>query len=69
MTEHDRALEERLKASRTVPGTQKLHCFVLISNNTVEVKSFSSRVNLELKRLHWLQAVLIPCFGTVVVIE
>ena len=43
--EHDREtslLEEWLKASRTVPGNQKLHCFVPISNNTVEVKSFSS---------------------------
>eukprot|EP00731_Ephydatia_muelleri_P003574 Em0001g3574a len=42
--EHDREaslLEERLKASRTVPGTQKLHSFVPLSNNTVEVKSFS----------------------------
>eukprot|EP00731_Ephydatia_muelleri_P034712 Em0073g9a len=43
--EHDREaslLEERLKASRTVPGTQKLHSFVPLSNNTVEVKSFSN---------------------------
>ena len=35
-------LEERLARSRTVAGTQKLHCFTPVSANTVEVKLFSS---------------------------
>ena len=35
-------LEERLARSRTVAGTQKLHCFIPVSANTVEVKLFSS---------------------------
>ena len=35
-------LEEWLARSRTVAGTQKLHCFIPVSANTVEVKLFSS---------------------------
>ena len=35
-------LDGRLARSRTVPGTQKLHCFIPISPNTLEVKLFSS---------------------------
>ena len=35
-------LEERLARSRTVAGTQKLHCFIPVSANAVEVKLFSS---------------------------
>ena len=35
-------LDGRLARSRTVPGTQKLHCFISISPNTLEVKLFSS---------------------------
>eukprot|EP00731_Ephydatia_muelleri_P023095 Em0015g678a len=43
--EHDlleaKELEQRLARSRTVPGTQKLHCFIPTSAHTVEVKLFS----------------------------
>ncbi|KAL5509652.1 hypothetical protein EMCRGX_G005052 [Ephydatia muelleri] len=35
-------LDRRLARSRTVPGTQKHHCFIPISPNTLEVKLFSS---------------------------
>eukprot|EP00731_Ephydatia_muelleri_P035604 Em0140g7a len=34
-------LEERLARSRTVAGTQKLHCSIPVPANTVEVKLFS----------------------------
>ena len=40
--EHQQETEERLARSRTVAGTQKLHCFIPVSANTVEVKLFSS---------------------------
>ena len=40
---HQEAKElERLAKSRTVLGTQKLHCFIPVLANTVEVKQFSS---------------------------
>ena len=35
-------LEERLKVSRTISGTQKLHCFIPLSNTKILTKSFSS---------------------------
>lgn len=35
-------LDDRLKNSKTVPGTHQLHSIVPISTNTVEVRSFSS---------------------------
>ena len=47
LKEHDeeaKILEDRLSRSRTVPGTQKLHCFIPVSTNTVEVKLYSSSV-------------------------
>ena len=34
-------LEERLKVSRTISGTQKLHCFIPLSNTKILTKSFS----------------------------
>ena len=34
-------LEERLK-SRTIPGTQKLHCFIPLSNTKILTKMFSN---------------------------
>lgn len=35
-------LEERMKRARTVPGTQKLHSFVPLSTEAVEVRRFSA---------------------------
>ena len=35
-------LEERLKISRTIPGTQKLHCFIPLSNAKILTKMFSN---------------------------
>ena len=35
-------LEERLKISRTIPGTQKLHCFKSLSNTKILTRSFSN---------------------------
>ena len=35
-------LEERFQASRTIPGTRKLHSFLPISDNTVHVRPFSA---------------------------
>ena len=35
-------LEERLKISRTIPGTQKLHCFIPQSNAKILTKMFSN---------------------------
>ena len=35
-------LEERLKISRTIPGTQKLHCFIPLSNAKILTKIFSN---------------------------
>ena len=43
LKEHDeeaKILEDRLSRSRTVPGTQKLHCFITVSTKTVEVKLY-----------------------------
>ena len=41
--EHEaRLLDDRMKSSKTVPGTHQLHSFIPISANTVEVKSFSN---------------------------
>ena len=31
-------LEERLKISRTIPGAQKLHCIILLSNTKILTK-------------------------------
>ena len=36
------SLEGRFQLSRTIPGTRKLHCFVPVSDSTVEVKFYSS---------------------------
>ena len=36
------SLEHRFQLSRTIPGTRKLHSFVPILDNTVEVKFYSS---------------------------
>ena len=47
--EHDREtslLEERLKASRTVPGNQKLHCFVQFLTILLKLNLFQAVVNL-----------------------
>ena len=52
--EHDREadlLDARLKLSRTVPGTKKLHSFVPVSVNRVEVKSFTASVNLRTEKV------------------
>ena len=35
-------LEERLKISRTIPSTQKLHCFKSLSNTKILTRSFSN---------------------------
>ena len=35
-------LEERLKVSRIIPGTQKLHCFISLSNSIILTKKFSN---------------------------
>ena len=35
-------LEHRFQLSHTIPGTRKLHSFVVISDRTVEVKFYSS---------------------------
>ena len=35
-------LEERLKRSRTIPGTQKFHCFIPLSNAKILTKMFSN---------------------------
>ena len=46
-------LEERLKISRTIPGTQKLHCFIPLSNTKILTKTFSnSSVAKEEKATH-----------------
>ena len=42
-------LEERLKVSKTVAGTQKLHCIVPVGENTVEVRQFSDSPQSTLK--------------------
>ncbi|KAL5484132.1 hypothetical protein EMCRGX_G020580 [Ephydatia muelleri] len=45
LSEHEqeaKVLEDRLKSSRTVPGTHQLHSVVPVSTTVVEVKSFSS---------------------------
>ena len=45
LSEHEqeaKVLEDRLKRSRTVPGTHQLHSVVPVSTTVVEVKSFSS---------------------------
>ena len=38
----EECLEERLKVSRTIPGIQKLHCFIPLSNSIVLTKKFSN---------------------------
>ena len=43
-------LDGCLARSRTVPGTQKLHCFIPFSPNTLEVKLFSSSHSVEKKK-------------------
>ena len=46
-------LEERLKISRTIPGTQKLHCFIPLNNAKILTKSFSnSSVAKEERAIH-----------------
>ena len=41
--EHEaRLLDDRMKSSKTVPGTHQLHSVIPISANTVEVRSFSN---------------------------
>ena len=35
-------LEERLKISRTIPGTRKLHCFIPLSSAKILTKMFSN---------------------------
>lgn len=44
VAEHDqeaKLLQERLKTSRTVPGTQKIHSVVPVATNLIEVRPFS----------------------------
>ena len=40
-----KVLEARLKVSKTVAGTQKLHCIGPVGENTVEVRQFSNIVH------------------------
>ena len=34
-------LHDRFQQSRTIPGTQKLHCFIPLTNNMLHTKVFS----------------------------
>ena len=70
--EHDleaKELEQRLARSRTVPGTQKLHCFIPTSAHTVEVKLFSySRVSRS-ERVDVGSAVACPSLAITIVCD
>ena len=44
-------LEQRLKEARTIPGTRKLHSFVPISVDKVQVRSFSACTSCKVKRV------------------
>ena len=67
--QEDIFLEERLKISRTIPGTQKLHCFIPLSNtkiltplsNTkILTKSFSNLSIAKEERVFHLHKTEIP---------
>ena len=67
--EHDletKELEQRLARSRTVPGTQKLHCFIPTSVHTVEVKLFSSSRVSRRERVDVGSAVTWPSLATTI---
>lgn len=54
LTEHEqeaKLLEDRLKRSRTVPGTQKVHSVIPVSSTAVEVKPFSSSTVSRIERV------------------
>ena len=53
-------LEERLKISRTIPGTQKLHCFIPLSNTKILTKSFSNSSTAKEERAVHLHKTEIP---------
>ena len=45
MTTYKRAeffLQDRFQRSKTIPGTQKLHCFVPLTNTTLHTKPYSN---------------------------
>ena len=44
-------LEEMLKTSKTVPGTQQLHTIVPVGENIVEVRQFSNSPNSRRERV------------------
>ena len=44
-------LEEMLKTSKTVPGTQQLHTIVPVGENIVEVRPFSNSPNSRRERV------------------
>ena len=61
--EHDleaKELKQHLARSRTVPGTQTLHCFIPTSAHTVEVKLFSSSTESRRERVDVGSAVVCP---------
>ena len=54
LSEHEqeaKVLEDRLKRSRTVPGTHQLHSVVPVSTTVVEVKSFSNSASPRKERV------------------
>ena len=54
LSEHEqeaKVLEDRLKRSRTVPGTHQLHSVVPVSTTVVEVKSFSNSASPRRERV------------------
>ena len=60
LDEHDqeaKLLEARLRMSRTVPGTLKLHSFIPLSTNTVEVKQFSTSNTSRIEKVDFVEAV------------
>ena len=66
LSEHEqeaKVLEDRLKRSRTVPGTHQLHSVVLVSTTVVEVKSFSSSTSPRKERVALGQAFTPLPFG------
>ena len=65
LAEHDqeaKLLEAQLIMSRTVPGTLKLHSFIPLSTNAVEVKQFSTSNTSRIEKVDFVEAVKHVCF-------
>ena len=58
--EEAKLLEERMQKARTVPGTQRLHCFIPLSTETVEVRQFSTSTISRVERV-LLKGSTTPC--------